>query len=475
MYVAGMLFAGYVRVSRVGSRGERLISPAQQGERIRSYADARGLEVELLDAELDVSGGKIERPILSEALAGIEEGRYGGIIVAQLDRLSRMDIADALQTIKRIEAAGGKVIAVAENFDVDTPEGRLGRNVFLALGEMQLDRYRGQFAAAKEQAVARGIWPLPIVPVGYRRREQDRRLEPDPEKAPLVVRAFEARAGGASWREVGGIVDRGYTGARKVIGNRVYLGEINYGQWANAQAHEPIIGRALFESAQLAHPRPPRGSGGPALLTGLLRCCGCRGKLTPDSRQYRCHRNRAEGRCAEPALIARSVVEPYVERAVLEVIGDLVAVLAPEGELTEAGHQLDDAEAELAAYEKAIRVSELGVEKFAKGFRLRSEAVEKARRRLGEAKAKSLPVPTGDIAGMWPQLSVSERRQVLGGAVGVIWVRKGRGPAESRVRLGSEVPLELPRPGFGRSPVEPMPWDDIEDALAAARKNASKR
>ncbi|MGH2955650.1 MAG: recombinase family protein, partial [Solirubrobacterales bacterium] len=111
------MLAGYIRVSRVGDRGERLISPELQAERIRTYAAARGLEVELLEPELDVSGGRLERPILSEILDGVEAGRFEGVIVAQLDRLSRLSLADAHKVIERIESAGGQVIAVAESFD----------------------------------------------------------------------------------------------------------------------------------------------------------------------------------------------------------------------------------------------------------------------------------------------------------------------------------------------------------------------
>jgi hypothetical protein len=101
------LWAGYTRVSRVGDRGDRLISPELQAARIRAFAVIRDLEVKILEPELDVSGGSkaLERPILSQALEGIEEGRYAGIIVAQLDRLSRMDITEALHTIRKIEAA----------------------------------------------------------------------------------------------------------------------------------------------------------------------------------------------------------------------------------------------------------------------------------------------------------------------------------------------------------------------------------
>src|SRR5689334_10040401 len=139
-------YAGYRRVSRVGDRGETLISPELQAERINAYAAARGLDVEMLPPELDVSGGKLERPILSQALQGVESGAYAGVVVAQLDRLSRLGIADAYKLLDRIEGMGGQLISVAENIDASTPEGRFSRGQFLLLANLEVDRHKTGFA-----------------------------------------------------------------------------------------------------------------------------------------------------------------------------------------------------------------------------------------------------------------------------------------------------------------------------------------
>lgn len=64
---------GYSRVSRVAGR-ENLISPELQQRRIQSYADMKGWRVEMLPPELDVSGGKVKRPILEGAIERIEAG-----------------------------------------------------------------------------------------------------------------------------------------------------------------------------------------------------------------------------------------------------------------------------------------------------------------------------------------------------------------------------------------------------------------
>lgn len=431
---------GYTRVSRIGDRRETLISPELQTSRIQHYAAGHGLAVRMLEPELDVSGGTTTRPILERAIQSIEAGEHEGIIVAQLDRLSRMELADALATIRRIEAAGGQVIAVAENFDVSTPEGRMSRNVILSLGEMQLERYKRQFRDAKQQAVERGIWPTNTVPVGYRKRG-DRRLEPDPKSRAKVVRAFEMRAAGDSWAKIATALQMGQTTISKVVRNRVYLGELRLGEWVNPESHEPLVSRDLFEAAQLDLPRPPRPGNEPALLTGLARCASCGGAMTLSvnrGRHYRCPGLvRRNGRCQARAIIGAVKLETYVEEAALREI-DSLSVTAQQRSLQVdvADKALTAAEDELAAYQRAVSVSGIGEAAFLEGMRARVDAVERARQGLAEARRMVGPLPEpGTLRELWSEMSVQERRHVLGGALSAVVVRRGRGPAAERVRL----------------------------------------
>src|SRR5919199_1150850 len=140
-------WAGYIRVSHVGGReGERFRSPKEQADRIEAWARSRGEEVVLLAPELDESGGRVDRPILTEAVAGIERGRYRGLVVAYLSRASR-SVKHLLDLWERIETAGGEGVAVAESIDTSTPAGRLTRTVLAAIAEHELDLHRERFAS----------------------------------------------------------------------------------------------------------------------------------------------------------------------------------------------------------------------------------------------------------------------------------------------------------------------------------------
>ena len=472
----GGVWAGYSRVSRVGDRAERLISPELQQERITEYAAARGLNVDMLEPELDVSGGQVERPILSEILRGVEQGRYAGIIVAQLDRLSRMDIVDAVRTARRIEDAGGQVISVAENFDATTPEGRMGRNVMFAVADMQLGRYKTQFAQAKARAVENGIWPNSTVPIGYtvtpRKHGGDGKLRINPAAARKVRRAFEQRARGEPWNALAKTLGMSASGATRVIANRAYLGEIKLGDLVNPEGHEPIVDRGLWHRAQSQQPRPPRAreTPRPALLTGLVRCAGCQHAMSPNTdkdgiRIYRCMRRvKTHGRCGEPALVAQHLLDDYVEAVFLHHAGQLEARARQRtAQLAELERAVGDAEGELVDYQKAVSVSALGQAAFLAGMEQRAERLADARAKLATAQAAAGPAVAtmgGPLADIWPNLSVEDRRHVLRRSLAVVWVRKGRRniPARTRIIAAGYGPAELSRGGRRSWPIAPLPW-----------------
>jgi DNA invertase Pin-like site-specific DNA recombinase len=93
----------YVRVSAVrGRSGDSFISPKEQEERCRGLATARGHRVGEVFYDHDVSGGKMRGPELDKAIARIEEGVSGGILVVKLDRFART-LVGGLQTLEQID------------------------------------------------------------------------------------------------------------------------------------------------------------------------------------------------------------------------------------------------------------------------------------------------------------------------------------------------------------------------------------
>src|SRR5581483_1541383 len=116
-----------------------------------------------------------------------------------IDRFSR-DAAQAYDLLRAFEEAGGRVYAPEAPEDVSTPEGELQLGMFLLVAQYQRKRARAGFERAKERSIRAGV-PVADPPIGYRRGE-DRRLEVDPETAPVVRELFERRARGAGWGEL---------------------------------------------------------------------------------------------------------------------------------------------------------------------------------------------------------------------------------------------------------------------------------
>src|SRR5664279_2532428 len=133
--------SGYIRVSRVGGRaGDSFISPAVQREQIEAWAKLRGVEIDAWYEDLDQSGGKLDRPGLTAMLERLEAGDTEGVVVAKLDRLSRLGVADALKLVERITDAGGSIAAVDLGLDPTTPFGEFGMTIMLAMARMERRR-----------------------------------------------------------------------------------------------------------------------------------------------------------------------------------------------------------------------------------------------------------------------------------------------------------------------------------------------
>lgn len=458
-------YLGYVRVSRVGDRGETLRSPEDQERAIRAWAKAAGHEVEMLPAELDRSGGDATRPILLGAIERVEAGEVAGIVVYRLDRFAR-SLADATRFIEQVEAAGGELVSATEDVNGDSS---LLRNITLSIGQDERERRARDFDRSKAAAIEAGIYNA-RAPLGYIKGD-DRRLAPDPLAAPVVEAAFRRRAAGESWREIARFMADALgrdgmlpASVRVVIRNPVYLGVARMGEHVNPNAHPPIVDRALWEAAQIEHPRPARGKHETALLAGIVRCAGCGQRMTatvnPRGRVYRCTRRHAGGDCPAPATIG-GLIDSHVTEAVVAHLQDgRVNFTAKTDALAEATANLDAAERELADFQAATKASGVGVDHFAAGLRERVQTVEVARRELAVAhrQVPSLPdaVTAGDVL---RDLKSDELRHVLRGSLGVVWVGKGRGldrvrivargfePADLSVRgvpAGPPVPVELP-------------------------------
>lgn len=451
-------WVGYVRVSHVGGRGgESFRSPTEQSERIEAWARMRGEAVTVLPAELDESGGRIDRPILTQAVEGIERGDYRGLVVAYLSRASR-SVRHLLELWDRIESAGGEVVAIAESVDTSTPAGRLTRTMLAAIAEHELDLHRERFAQLRQVATAQGIWQHRQTPLGYSRDPSSRKLVPDDHAEP-VRRAFARRVAGEPLARIAEGLRLTTSGARALLRNRVYLGELHVGDHVNPKAHPRLVDEDLWLAAQ-AHRsiRPPRTKRPPPLLAGLVRCASCGHAMSrAGNPTYICHRRHSAGACPAPAAIAIPRLDDHVERIALAELGQLHARAADTRKATDdAREQLRHAERELAAYLEGTAAAGLAPNQFAAGARARREAVDRAREKVASTFANPSSLVDGDPVALWPSLGPEHRNRLLRGLIeGVIVAAVGRGrrvAVEHRARvIAHGAGIITTYPGAGRA------------------------
>lgn len=470
-----MRLDAYIRVSRVAGRnGERFISPEQQRDKIEAFANVMSAVIVAWHEDMDMSGGKLDRPGLNAALARIENGETGGLIVAKLDRFART--AEAGAVVRRIVDRGAIFASADERLDPTTPMGKAMLGIVLVFAEMELDRIRESWRDAQRRAVERGVHIASMPPTGYRRGDGGR-LQPDPDAAPHIAEVFRRKAAGASWRDLAaylqehdvrspyGNPDWVPRAVAHVVANRAYLGEARSGEFTNPDAHKPLVDEQTWQAAQNARgERPTNGLGG-ALLSGVVRCAGCGHVLKPDTmhqrgvkrRLYRCRTERASGRCPAPASVLGSVIEPFVTDMFLDGFDRLRAEGVPTAvDLRDAEQAVARTDLELSTYLAAVSAADVGPEAFAAGARQRRDAADQARdelARLRDAAAGAGLPTTVTLRDDWPNMSMSEQRALLHAGLDAVVVHRGREPIENRATVywrGTAPPDVLRRSRRGR-------------------------
>lgn len=468
---------GYIRVSRVSGRdGESFISPALQREKIETYCATHGHQLVHVWEELDESGARRDRPKWTRMLDRVERGQTDGVIVSKLDRFSR-DVVSGLMAIERIEAAGGSLVLVDEQVDSSTPIGRMVLQMLLSVAEWFRSQTAAGWKETHRRVVARGVH-VASPAVGYRRRD-DGRLEPDPDAAPVVREAFVMRARGESTGAVAAMLNgAGVTTSRgnrwtagtvtRLFASRVYLGEARAPGLVNPDGHEPIVDPATHALANAA--RTTRGPNqGRHLLSGLVRCAGCRYTMAATNGRwptYQCRGQHPAGRCEEQAAASVRLLEEHIEALFLAEIG--AGLIARAAAPAASRADFERAEREVAAWQDAaVEISEIGKDEYLAGLRSRVERRDAALAELAvqlDADGGHVDLPEAPLAGAWAGLALDQRRELVAAAIDAVVLRRGRSiPLPERVLVLWRGHGEwLPRKGDRVSVIRPLHFDRVD-------------
>ena len=465
----------YIRVSKVAGRaGESFISPAVQRERIEAWARLQGTPLVWHEPELDVSGGRMDRPIFEQIMARVRAGETGGVVVAKLDRFART-LVGALGVLEEFEQHGATLVSVADNIDLSTPMGKAFLRILLVFAELERDRIGEAWKTATQSAIDRGIHIAKYTPVGYVKTSA-KRLEPGSEAA-AIHEAFTMRAAHATRTEIARRLDE--TAPRpedgrwtppmvdRIIKNRVYMGHAYRGHQTNTQAHPAIVTAAEWHAANNTPVRVAHRGKKPNLLGGIARCAACRYVLAPgksrfggtgeDVLGYRCRGTHTAGVCPEPASINARKLETFIEAIWRSQIANEALLVHPDTQaLQNATATLSVAQEELASFAADVTARRLLGGGYHEALAVRTRAVEAARANLAYATARTAYLPNIEH---FTDLPIGDRKRILGSSIDAVIVQRGhaRTPIQDRVTIlwRGEGPHDLPRRGRNNGPIRP--------------------
>lgn len=249
-------------------------------EAIERRAEYKGVEIAAWHVDEDETGGTQDRPGLNAAVERAVAGESDGIVSWKIDRFSRFT-EGGLRDLRRLEDAGARLVFVVEDIDTSGPMGKFVYTVMLAMAEYFLGSIKAGWVTAKARAVARGAHIGPT-PYGYL-RNGDSTLSVDPERAPVVTEAFEVCARNGLLAAIDFLrhraPERTWTAwtARRFFTQRIYLGQVAYGDQVQAGAHEALVTRATFEAVrhQLGDGERVRRQSEDFPLSGIATCGTC--------------------------------------------------------------------------------------------------------------------------------------------------------------------------------------------------------
>ncbi|MGA2450581.1 MAG: recombinase family protein [Polyangiaceae bacterium] len=416
---------GYARVSsEEQARGSSL---QDQQDAIAGYAKGQGLKVARFYVEAESAvHEKIERREQIRALmADVREGDL--IVCDKLDRWSR-DGEFSFKSIREILEAGANFYAVAEGLDASTPQGDTQLSFRVAFAREEHKRIKERMVGTRKRLRDHGLYSEGLPPFGYRRSLPKGEKGADknvlvvvPDEAELVRRAFSLCIARHSLTKIARALGIARDRVHHVLGQRVYLGEIQdaHGQWIKAR-HPAIVDADTFARARAAskarrlggaRPREAPSATSGWILRDVATCAKCGARMSaayagggnglPYTRfYYHCFKG-----C--PGYVPVQAVEAAAEPLIVARLQDLREELARAPEPVQAAPQPDYADRRA----KLQRRREKYLDAFADELMTRDEL----RAALGKLDDDALKIDAAEQEAkrLMPTLDRKARRETL--------------------------------------------------------------
>jgi hypothetical protein len=293
--------------------------------------------------------------------------------------------------------------------------------------------------AAHAQAIERGAAPVRLTP-GYR-RDTKRRVEVDPNTAPVVAEAFRMRADGAAITEVRAYllangIDRTFHGVQTLLGSRLVIGVFRFGKKVIPNYCEAIVDVDTWERVQRMSAKRGRRAKSDRLLARLevLYCASCGSRMvvgTANNSNYYIYRCPPTSDCERRVTIAAGFVEGAVVAEVKRLLEGVEGSASMKDSVRAAEQAVERAERALDAAIEAFGLDDL--ESAQKKIAELREQRDQARDRLRGLRAAGAPARRVTVGG-WDDLTLDEQRGLVRAVIDRVEVGPGRGPDRITVR-----------------------------------------
>jgi site-specific DNA recombinase len=213
-FVERKLGVGYIRVSKVGDRGDTLVSPELQRHAIETWAASNGVTIVKWVVELDRSGRSFTRRKVAEIVAEIDNGDYTYIVLWKWSRWGR-NMRESQLYLGQASVVGGEVRAATEDFDPNTTMGRFTRDQMLLVAQLQSDMMSDGWKEVHDRRRRMGLPHAGVRRFGYLNTKV--RYWPDPDLGPVLASMYERYVAGVSSRRMA--VELNTAGIRTSRGN----------------------------------------------------------------------------------------------------------------------------------------------------------------------------------------------------------------------------------------------------------------
>lgn len=336
--------AVYIRYSSENQREG--YSVEYQLDECKKYIDEQGFVFVKSYVDEAVSGRSANnRNGFFDLLADVKLGLYDVVIVYKYSRFAR-NLMEATLYRQQIEKNGARLISAMERIDDSTPEGRMMRNIIVAMDEYYSDNLSVFVQSSMYTAAKSGKYLGGILPYGFSVNSDGEFIENKAE-ADIVRRVFELRAAGAMPAEILRIFrDEGVRSRNgkpftqqllnKIVRNEKYIGVYKYSVKGYEpirieNAFAPIVDRQLWDRVQLLVDnlnvkRAAKGRTRKNIypLTGKIFCACCGEPFTGNSKgngiaYYTC-RGQDKLQICQNGSVLKSMLEDYVFGKIKELI-----------------------------------------------------------------------------------------------------------------------------------------------------------